>query len=213
MAGAVCRSSLRVFCCQSRPDSDLPTCLKPQQLNPRARNLTFPSWARSSLGSGQDLLPLPPAETSQKTPPAVDWKMNSPKSRVLYFSPPPTCIQFSGTNAPPQAHHAGGEGRPACQSQGDPGDVPAPLCPCLTSSPTPCELANRLSGQDGTSGSQEGDFSVYFSGNCAGWAGNTILLRLPRDPNWAGSLQALSRTPSPATLANTRAPSEGGSRG
>ncbi|XP_014387560.1 PREDICTED: uncharacterized protein LOC106724482 isoform X4 [Myotis brandtii] len=103
-----------------RPDSDLPTCLKPQQLNPRARNLTFPSWARSSLGSGQDLLPLPPAETSQKTPPAVDWKMNSPKSRVLYFSPPPTCIQFSGTNAPPQAHHAGGEGRPACQSQGDP---------------------------------------------------------------------------------------------
>lgn len=48
---------------------------------PRAGNLTFPSWARSSLGSEQDLLPLPAAETSQKTPPAVAWKMDSPKSR------------------------------------------------------------------------------------------------------------------------------------
>lgn len=52
----------------------------------------------------------------------------------------------------------------ACQSRGDPGELPASLRLCLTLPPPPRspqhELGNRTSGQDGTSRSPEGDFSV-----------------------------------------------------
>ncbi|XP_055099432.1 uncharacterized protein [Symphalangus syndactylus] len=53
---------------------------QPQQLY-QWLETSHPQAGLAARSARRGFFPLPPAETSQKTPPAVDWKMSSPKSR------------------------------------------------------------------------------------------------------------------------------------
>ncbi|XP_053519355.1 uncharacterized protein LOC128627099 isoform X2 [Artibeus jamaicensis] len=70
------------------PDSDLPRWLSRSSSTCGAGNLTSPKQGSQLARLGARFSLLSPAGTSQKTPPAVDWKMSSPKSRITLESAP-----------------------------------------------------------------------------------------------------------------------------
>ncbi|XP_074188177.1 uncharacterized protein LOC141571557 [Rhinolophus sinicus] len=66
----------------SPPDSDLPSWLSRRSSTSRVETSHLRAGLAARLARSRIFFPpLPPAETSQKTPPAVYWKMSSPKSR------------------------------------------------------------------------------------------------------------------------------------